>query len=87
MAVVVHDALAADVFGFDARADGAKGAQADGDFEEAVLVGADGRERWDGVVEGERWGWGRSGSFSGAQPLRSWRRQGQRRSGGSRVGS
>ena len=53
MAVVVDDELVAYALGFDAGAGGAEGAEADGDLEEAVLVGADGGEGGDCVVEGE----------------------------------
>ncbi len=59
-------AAESELFGLDARADGAKGAEADGDLEEAVFVGADGREGWDGVVEGEGWGGGGMDHSGGA---------------------
>ncbi len=53
VAVVVDDELAADAFGFDAWPLGAERTGADGDFGEAVGVGVDEGERWDGVAGGE----------------------------------
>ena len=66
VAVVVDDELVAYPLGFDAWALGAEGPGADGDFEEAVFVGADGGERGDGVVEGKRGYTGGADGGSGA---------------------
>jgi len=51
VAVVVHDEFVAYSLGFDARALGAEGPEADRDLEEAIFMSADRSERRDCVVK------------------------------------
>ena len=79
VAVVMHDQFIPDALGLDARADGAERTQAYSDLEQAVFVGADGRERRDGVVEGKR---GRGLGFCG----HGWLAAGKQGAGGEGGG-
>ncbi len=53
VAVVMHDELVADTLSLDARTLGAERTGADGNFKEAIFVGANGGQWRNGVVEGQ----------------------------------